>query len=267
VVAVSLKNMGQLSWVVLLMVLGFMGIGVATYQIPLTKGMHRLRAARQEEDALFKHFRAMTDGAKELKLHRERRAAFLSDLLRVTAVAFRRKVVSGLTIFTAAGSWGQILFFVLIGLLLFFVPKVNAVTSRTLISYTIILLYMMTPLQVILNALPGLGRANIAFQKVQELGVSLDGHPKELESPAQSKSQQGWKALELAGVAHSYQREGEDSGFTLGPIDLTIERGKILFLVGGNGSGKTTLAKVITGLYIPESGEIRIDGRAVTDLN
>jgi putative pyoverdin transport system ATP-binding/permease protein len=37
-----------------------------------------------------------------------------------------------------------------------------------------------------------------------------------------------------------------------------------VFLVGGNGSGKTTLAKVLAGLYAPESGEIRLNGRTVT---
>ena len=50
----------------------------------------------------------------------------------------------------------------------------------------------------------------------------------------------------------------------LGPIDLTLDAGELLFLVGGNGSGKSTLAKLITGFYVPESGEIRVDGALVT---
>jgi len=51
--------------------------------------------------------------------------------------------------------------------------------------------------------------------------------------------------------------------FTVGPIDLTVNPGEIVFLTGGNGSGKTTLAKLILGLYWPDGGKIRVDGRPV----
>jgi putative ATP-binding cassette transporter len=48
-------------------------------------------------------------------------------------------------------------------------------------------------------------------------------------------------------------------------VDLTLHPGEALFLIGGNGSGKTTLAKLLIGLYAPEEGEIRLDGRLVTE--
>ena len=75
-----------------------------------------------------------------------------------------------------------------------------------------------------------------------------------------------WQEIELSGVTHSYYREREASSFTLGPISATISRGELIFLVGGNGSGKTTLAKLLCGLYIPESGSLLLDGKPVTDL-
>jgi putative ATP-binding cassette transporter len=40
-----------------------------------------------------------------------------------------------------------------------------------------------------------------------------------------------------------------------------------VFLIGGNGSGKTTLAKVLVGLYAPESGTIRLNGRPIADAD
>ena len=68
-------------------------------------------------------------------------------------------------------------------------------------------------------------------------------------------------------MTHAYRREGQPHGFVLGPIDLTFRAGEIVFIIGGNGSGKTTLAKLITGLYLPESGEIRLDGQPITAGN
>jgi len=53
----------------------------------------------------------------------------------------------------------------------------------------------------------------------------------------------------------------------LGPVDLSFQPGELVFLVGGNGSGKSTLAKIITGLYLPEAGQIRLDGKLVTNQN
>jgi putative ATP-binding cassette transporter len=51
----------------------------------------------------------------------------------------------------------------------------------------------------------------------------------------------------------------------LGPIDLKLFTNEVVFLVGPNGCGKTTLAKLLVGLYFPEEGEIRLNGKPVTD--
>ena len=50
-------------------------------------------------------------------------------------------------------------------------------------------------------------------------------------------------------------------GFTaLSNINLTLEKGKIIGLLGPNGSGKTTFIKIINGLLVPTAGELRING-------
>ena len=46
----------------------------------------------------------------------------------------------------------------------------------------------------------------------------------------------------------------------LNEINLNLEEGRIVGLLGPNGSGKTTLIKLLNGLLTPTSGEIRIDG-------
>lgn len=50
-------------------------------------------------------------------------------------------------------------------------------------------------------------------------------------------------------------------------VNLNISRGSIIAIVGENGSGKTTLAKLILGLYKPDSGEIFVDGINANDIS
>ena len=44
-------------------------------------------------------------------------------------------------------------------------------------------------------------------------------------------------------------------------IDLALDRGEILSLLGENGSGKTTLMNMLSGIYFPDEGEILVEGR------
>jgi putative ATP-binding cassette transporter len=60
-----------------------------------------------------------------------------------------------------------------------------------------------------------------------------------------------------------YPTTDDEAGFCVGPVRMTIERSKIVFITGGNGSGKSTLLKMITGLYLPTEGELCLDGAMV----
>lgn len=263
VVVTCLIYLAWLSWTVFLAVIAFMVFGVLSYYLPFRKAYSYFEANRHGWDQLFKHFQALMQGTKELKLHHQRREAFFKEALDTTANTIRTDGQQADMIHAIASGWGQLLVFVLIGLLLFVGPTFGQINQQTLIGYTLIVLYMMTPLEVLLNLLPTLGRANVALRKVDQLGLSLRSQLREnIEAPVATTSYEG---LELENVTHTYRREGIEESFVCGPIDLSFNTSEIVFLIGGNGSGKTTLAKLLTGLYAPETGKVRLNGELITD--
>ncbi|HEV2146076.1 MAG TPA: cyclic peptide export ABC transporter [Longimicrobiaceae bacterium] len=264
IVAGSLVYMGVLSGQLLLGVFVFLAVGVLGYQLPLHRAQGHVRALRERVDLLFGHFRALTEGIKELKLSAERRRAFLEEELEHTAVELQAHNVAAHRLFTASVSWGQVLVFLVIGLLAFVVPRFTPVEPVVLTGYVLAILYIVTPIQVVMNSMPQLSRAVVAMERVERLGLEL-GRDASAAPPRLSPPPASWRSLELDGVTHAYYAEHERTTFTLGPLHLAFRPGEIVFVTGGNGSGKTTLAKLLTGLYRPESGEIRVDGAPVAE--
>ncbi|HUI56264.1 MAG TPA: ABC transporter ATP-binding protein [Bryobacteraceae bacterium] len=71
--------------------------------------------------------------------------------------------------------------------------------------------------------------------------------------------------IALKGVSKHF--DGKRQVIALDSIDLDIQRGEMVSIVGPSGSGKSTLLNLIGGLDRPTSGEIRIDGRPVAALS
>ncbi len=256
--------LGWLSAKVLVAMCVFIIIGAVAYRLLIRSGFSHLISAREEQDRLFQNFRSLTEGIKELKLHRERRGVFLSENIQSTTEACRRSTVTAELRFIIAQNWSHLLFFTLIGLILFLLPKLEQLGPNALTGYIVATLYLMGPLSGVLGSLSVFGRASAALRKIERLGLALVTPALDDTPAAVHRSGPAvFDRLELVKVTHSYHREKEDHPFMLGPISLDFRAGELVFLVGGNGSGKSTLAKIITGLYPPESGEIRLNGEPI----
>lgn len=72
------------------------------------------------------------------------------------------------------------------------------------------------------------------------------------------------RKIELKDVKFRYAKDGAP---ILKGVDLTIEPGQMVGFVGMTGGGKTTTAMTVLGLYPLESGEVRVDGVPLTELN
>jgi len=70
------------------------------------------------------------------------------------------------------------------------------------------------------------------------------------------------RLIELRGVTKSFGRV-----FALGGVDLHVDRGEVVGLIGDNGAGKSTLIKILAGVVKPTAGEILVRGELVTNWN
>jgi simple sugar transport system ATP-binding protein len=86
-------------------------------------------------------------------------------------------------------------------------------------------------------------------------------HEPVIPAAADPKSPQGAPAVEAAGI---HKRFG--STRALRGVDLSLQSGRCLGLVGRNGAGKSTLVSILSGLYPPDAGEVRLDGQPAPSL-
>lgn len=131
----------------------------------------------------------------------------------------------------------------------------------------IVLLYVKGPVAQLAGAIPAFDQARISFRRIAELSAQLDRRDSNISvapAPEMFPASEAIRSIELRGVSYAFSTRAGAEPFILGPVDLTINAGEFLFIVGDNGSGKTTLIKLLLGLYAPDRGSVVLDGVPVT---
>ena len=73
--------------------------------------------------------------------------------------------------------------------------------------------------------------------------------------------------VKLEKIVKIFNRGTIDEKVAIDGIDLHIKEGDFVTIIGSNGAGKTTLLNITAGTYLPDAGEVIIDGTVVTDLS
>ena len=229
------------------------------------------RAGRRYTDAqksfgvMFGYFRALTEGIKELKLHQARRQSYLRDVFLPAARAYRELMLKAGVLHQAAHVLIYVFILAGLGAILF---GFRAGESREVaIGYALLLLFMGPPIETILLWAPSFSRAIVSLDQIRALETTLANAGSDADDVALPELRGGWRSLEMRGVTFAYTDERRNRQFTLGPLNLVLTPGEIVFITGGNGSGKSTLVKLLTGLYHPAAGQIVFDGTPIAGSN
>lgn len=242
-------------------------LGAPLYFVLIGRGTAWFAVSRERSEMVFEQLRSATEGIKELKLNASKAASFLADGLRSASLQYKEAAVRTSLWYQLAAVVGQSLFFLLMGIILLLARWRNT-SHQIMLDYIVVLLYAGAPLETLLLSLPTFSRARQSLRKLQQIRVLLRATIEKPLEGAPMEVRERWQRVQLLDVRKNYvapSGRGERATFTLGPMSLDIREGETLFITGGNGSGKTTLAKLITGLYSPDAGELRFGGEVVSD--
>jgi putative pyoverdin transport system ATP-binding/permease protein len=234
--------------------------GIITYQIPIVFGSRYLVRAGKRNDALQESIQGLIRGFKELKLNDEKRQVYFETTLLANESALLHAQKTATTVLSIAGNYGEALSFFVIGIVSFIFVNYHAVSNQTLIGVVMALLYITGPIALILNAIPQIRMSSVSLGRIVALSSEL---PYEDAEPSTSMPE-AWESLRFEGVTYQYDLKDDVAGFKVGPLDLSLRKNEITFIVGGNGSGKSTLSKLLTLHYHATSGRIYFGDTLIT---
>jgi putative ATP-binding cassette transporter len=199
----------------------------------------------------------MIEGFKQLKINQTKRLGLMNDFLNSVETVRILSISTGKeNILFRVITQGS--FFILLGLIVFVVPRFIDSYTRQVMEITSVVLFIIGYLSGLVQVIPVFTRTNAALRNMENLETLLDASvEKSIEIHAEQRKQYAnFQSIEMQDLGFAYPSDHGDTPFTVGPINLKIQRGEIVFLTGGNGSGKSTFLKLLSGLYLPQSGQL-----------
>lgn len=248
----TLNHMGTL------LTIFMMAVSITAFLLVNGKAEKKFELNRDIQNYFFKFINDMIDGFKELYINKTKRQEFSADIKK-SCEDYKDSRIEGEYTFVGVSILGEILYILVIGLIVFLFPVLfPTLSNTTLQNYVVIFLYMGGIVNTEIFLVPGLMRVMVSWKRIKEFinEITFDEDtPKTAIQPISD----GKLDIKLNNVKFAYKNTNGEH-FEVGPINCDFKSGEITFISGGNGSGKSTLAKLITGLYIPDEGNITVNG-------
>lgn len=281
--------LGWLSLPLLLIVMFWIAMTIWISTLLVKHVYTHLTKLREINDVLYQDYQSIIEGRKELALNQHRAEKLYTDDFLAHAKSYEKTVTKSDTFHLSAVNWSNIMMFAAIGVI-FAVSNYLGISMGIATTFSLTILFMQSPLLHAVGAYPTLQTAQVALDKIQSLELA------EYQPLFRTdNTSQHWQTISLTDVNYRYNvsnnsvsndsdnnnasnnsdidtqtliaKDSSRSGNILKDVNLTLQRGDVVFLIGANGSGKSTLAKIITGIFTPTTGAVTIDKQPVDSQN
>ena len=236
-------------------VIGLMVLVATCYFVVMNSMSKQVAQLRKYNEYYFQYVDDVMKGFKELKLSFFRRENLLNKFLFPNRDQAKELDFKINYIFLSINLISQYGLYFVIAVILFALPALNWLPREDVISYVVIILFISGPINNLINLQQMFTRFMVANTRVKNFMVDFeitDHKPVEMLSETSY-----FDKVEFEDVCYSYENDNSgEKSFSLGPINLEINKGETIFIVGGNGSGKSTFINTLTGLYEPSRGEV-----------
>ncbi|WP_127349704.1 ATP-binding cassette domain-containing protein [Campylobacter fetus] len=235
----------------------WLGFG-AIFCLYFIKKLYNLfKQHRKNEDRLYKNYETSIDAHKEFSLNLKRAADFFNLKFRLNVQDMRKNMLSIDFYQSLVSNWVSVMTLGAVGLVIYLSLGFELLDMAGAVTISITILFLRAPLMMVLFAYPSIIKSKVAAQKIKSL--ELAAYKEEFDT---YKSFDNWQRIELRNISFSYENK-----LILDNINMRLDRGECLFLIGENGSGKSTLFLILAGLLKPSSGEIYIDDVKIDSSN
>jgi putative ATP-binding cassette transporter len=254
-----------LSALAFVVVVGLFAATTYLFRVSQRTTPEQLADARHAEATFFATFNHLLRGFKEVKMSAPRGDDLQGHYLLPQSLETERRKIEAVDRLNTGLNIAHASFYLLLASVVFALPQ-HLDSTETVMKMTYTVIFMLATVDGVMRAFPMLTKANVALEDLAHVDTQLAAAGRRPEAtptlPAPTM-----RRIEMRGGVYVYAGPDGRPVFTVGPCDLTLQAGEMLFIVGGNGSGKSTLLRVLTRLYEPRAGVILWDGQMVDRSN
>ncbi|MCD0465158.1 cyclic peptide export ABC transporter [Flavobacterium sp. ENC] len=242
-----------------LVVVGLIILIAVTYFLVISTMSQKVAALRKYNEHYYKYVDDVIKGFKGFKLSTGRREKLMKEHLSPNRENAKILDFNINYVFLSINLISQYGLYLVIGSILFLLPEIGILKREDVISYVVILLFVSGPINNLINMQNVYTRLTVANNRIKKFLKDFDST--EAAVTLKTADTEAFTSLRFNQIHFAYENNAAEKTFALGPVNLSIAKGEMIFIIGGNGSGKSTFINILTGLYQPTEGEIIVNNQ------
>lgn len=224
------------------------------YFLVINTMSQKVEHLRTHNEHYYKYVDDVIKGFKGFKLSAQRRIKLMHTHLSPNRESAKELDFKINYVFLSINLISQYGLYLVIAVILFLLPELGFLEREDVISYVVILLFIAGPINNLINMQNIYTRLMVSNNRIKKFLNDFNTTEETLE--IENTTPENFSQLKFNNISFAYENNNMEKSFALGPINFTIEKGEMIFVIGGNGSGKSTFINILTGLYQPSEGKI-----------